>query len=909
MFRQLLWIAGLGGLLFLTVGPCAVAGDVDYTKDVKPLLKRCYSCHSALRQKSGLRLDAATLIRKGGDSGPAIVVDKAADSLLIDAVKGTENEVSAMPPKGTAPRLKPNEIAVLERWINSGATAPRNEPIPEDPHKHWAFQKPVRPKLPTVGAVSGGTSLIGRTRDRNPIDLFIAAGYAAHGLTPRPPAARNVLLRRVYLDLIGLPPSRDELRAFLADHSDDAYERVVDRLLESPRYGERWGRHWMDVWRYADWAGYKKEIRESQRHIWHWRDWIVESLNADKPYDRMVREMLAADEIAPTDPDALRATGFLGRNWFKFNRNVWLQNTVEHTGKAFLGLTLNCAVCHEHKYDPIDNTEFYRFRAFFEPHDVRTDQLPGQSDLSRDGLPRVFDKNLAAVTYRFEHGNEKQPDKAHPLAPGVPTFFGTVGPITAVKLPVESYYPALKPFVFQSMLTAARKRLRAAKAAAEKAPSSKVTAAQLVVARAELVSLTARFAAERAKYHRAPTADGGHKLAVVASQADRKAALARADLAVLQAKRQLAAVQTGPKNSGKTKRSQAGAQKKKTKPGDLKKAKRKLAAAKKKQAAARKAVQKTDDRYQPIGPVYPRTSSGRRTALARWITSRDNPLAARVAVNHIWMRHFGRPLVASVFDFGMHGSKPTHPKLLDWLAVEFMENGWRMKALHRLIVTSALYRLQSTAGPADSQTMHRDPDNRYLWRFNVHRVEAEAVRDSILYLAGDLDPTMGGPDIDPKRGQTSRRRSIYFRQAKEKQMMFVKLFDGPGATECYQRNESIVPQQALAMVNSTVAKREARRLAGQLSAGLPSGDSSTADDLFLDAAFQQILSRKPTPAERALCLRFLKTQTDLLGHRDRLTPATSGEKSTRPAAKNPHQRARENLVLVLFNHNDFVTLR
>lgn len=908
MSKRFVWMFGVGVLLFFTAGRCAVSGDVDYTKDVKPLLKRCYSCHSALRQKSGLRLDAAVLIRKGGESGPAIVPRKAAESLLIDAVKGTENEVSAMPPKGTAPRLKPQEIAVLERWINQGAATPKNESIPQDPHKHWAFQKPVRPQLPRVLSATPKTSFPGRGRVRNAIDLFITARYAEHGLSPRPPAANNVLLRRVYLDLIGLPPTRAELRAFLADSSENAYEKVVDRLLESPRYGERWGRHWMDVWRYADWAGYKKEIRESQRHIWHWRDWIVESLNADKPYDRMLREMLAADEIAPADPDVLRATGFLGRNWYKFNRNVWLQNTVEHTGKAFLGLTLNCAVCHEHKYDPIAQAEFYRFRAFFEPHDVRTDQLPGQPDLSRDGLPRVFDKSLAAVTYRFEHGNEKQPDKAHPLTPGIPAFFGTVGPIKPVSLPVESFYPVLKPFVRESMLSATRKRLGAAQVAAGKASSSKVAAARLILAQAELASLTARIAAERAKYGNA-SATNRHRLAVAASRAEHKAKRARADLAVLQAEQQLAALKAGQKKSRKAGRSAAGAQTKKAKPNGVKKAMQKLAAARKKQAAARKPIKKNDGRYQPLGPVYPRTSSGRRTALARWITSRDNPLAARVAVNHIWLRHFGRPLVASVFDFGLHGSKPSHPKLLDWLAVEFMENGWRMKTLHRLIVTSAVYRLQSSAGGAETKNMRSDRDNRYLWRFNVRRVEAEAVRDSILHLAGDLDLTMGGPDIDQNRGQTSHRRSIYFRQAKEKQMMFVKVFDGPGATECYQRNESIVPQQALAMVNSTVAKREARRLAGRLSSGAAAGESPRADQQFLTAAFEQILSRKPTPTERALCIRFLKMQSNLLRHRGRLTPATSGSKSAVPPAQDPHQRARENLVLVLFNHNDFVTIR
>ncbi len=210
----------------------------------------------------------------------------------------------------------------------------------------------------------------------------------------------------------------------LADESEDAYERVVDRLLASPQYGERWGRHWMDVWRYSDWDGYGAEVRESQPHIWRWRDWIIESLNADKPYDEMVREMLAADEVAPGDPDTLRASGFLVRNWYKFNRNVWLEATVEHTSKAFLGITLNCARCHDHMYDPILQTDYYQFRAFFEPHNVRTDRVPGQRDTKLDGLVRVFDEKADATTYLFARGNEAKPDKEHPLTPGVPAVLG-----------------------------------------------------------------------------------------------------------------------------------------------------------------------------------------------------------------------------------------------------------------------------------------------------------------------------------------------------------------------------------------------------------------------------------------------------------------------------------------------------
>src|SRR5947207_3185631 len=266
--------------------------------------------------------------------------------------------------------------------------------------QHWAFVPPARPALPEVKNAGWV---------RNPIDAFIATEHERRGLTPRPEAPRHVLLRRVYLDLVGLPPTREELHAFLADTSPDAYEKVVGRLLASPQYGERWGRHWMDVWRYSDWAGYQAEVRESQPFVWRWRDWIVESLNRDKPYDQMVREMLAGDEIAPTDPKVLAATGFLARNWYKFNRNVWLENTVEHTSKAFLGLTVNCARCHDHKYDPVSQIEHYRFRAFFEPYEVRTDRVPGEPDTKKDGVVRAFDADGAKKTFLFLRGDEKSP--------------------------------------------------------------------------------------------------------------------------------------------------------------------------------------------------------------------------------------------------------------------------------------------------------------------------------------------------------------------------------------------------------------------------------------------------------------------------------------------------------------------
>ncbi len=320
-----------------------------------------------------------------------------------------------------------------------------------------------------------------RTWVRNPIDAFLAAEHEMRGLKPLPAADKRVLLRRVYLDLIGLPPTPEEIHAFLADDSQRAYEQVVELLLASPHHGERWGRHWMDIWRYSDWYGWRNQPRNSQRHIWHWRDWIIESLNQDKGYDRMITEMLAGDEIAPTNPEILRATGYLARNYYRYNRHVWLQNTVEHAAAGFLGITLKCARCHDHKYDPIAQEEYYRFRAFFEPHDVRTDRLPGQPELSQNGLPRVFDSEprepsieapsgIFAKTYRLIRGDEKNPDEEHPLSPGIPEVLGMKGvPIEPVDLPTEAFYPALRPFVQRDLLAQAQRDIERAEDARDQA--------------------------------------------------------------------------------------------------------------------------------------------------------------------------------------------------------------------------------------------------------------------------------------------------------------------------------------------------------------------------------------------------------------------------------------------------------
>ena len=301
----------------------------------------------------------------------------------------------------------------------------------------------------------------------------------------------------------------------------------------------------------------------------------------------------------------------------------------------------------------------------------------------------------------------------------------------------------------------------------------------------------------------------------------------------------------------------------------------------------------TDDSpsYTPLTPVYATTSTGRRLALARWITSRDNPLAARVAVNQIWMHHTGSPLVPTVFDFGRNGTPPAIPQLLDWLAVRLQDENWRMKPIHRLIVTSALYRMQSTSGSPNDPNLARDPTNTYYWRMNPRRMEAEAVRDNLLHIVGNLSQTMGGPDLDPQAGLTTPRRSLYFRHAKEKRVTFLRLFDSPDVLSCYRRSESVVPQQALALANSSLCREQARLLAKRLVLQLPCNPSSSNNNAFVTAAFERVLGRSPTPQECTACEDYLHRMTTLLADRSSLTPFSSGPASTVPPAALPAQRA------------------
>jgi len=975
----------------LAAGP---AESVDYVREIKPLLKaRCYACHGALKQQAELRLDTGEAVRRGGKHGAVVLTSEVAKSPLLLRVTSTNSD-ERMPAEGEA--LTPEQIAWLRNWIDQGAPSPPNEKPEPDPREHWAFRPPLRPPVPQT---RGSSFPI-----RNPIDAFLGAELEKHGLAPAPEATKEVLLRRVSIDLIGLPPTREQLHHFLADTAPDAFEQAVHRLLCSPQYAERWTRHWMDIWRYADWYGRRHvpDVWNSAPQVWRWRDWIVRSLNADKGYDRMLVEMVAADEVAPEDEEARSATGFLVRNWYALNPNQWMRDIVEHTGKAFLGLTFNCAHCHDHKYDPISQRDYFRFRAFFEPLQLRQDWVEGEPNpgpfqkyeysttrkVVTNGRVSVFDESLDAKTFLYLRGDERSFPEGKPFVePAMPGFLrGDALKPQRLNLPSVVQYPGLKPFIQQvetqqreqvlatakNALSEAQEALHEARNQLDGADTTNTVATRakaladvlvaeasvlnksnrLAVAQADLDAIRARIKADESRFssthanqiekiHSDKSDSGGPKtaidqplltpatadeLAADASRAERLLALRQAEaklaesetaLALLQAEHALGAERRGIEGAGEKKEDQSKAE------ATLKKLQEQCATARKGIEAAQAALQTNSSTYTPLSPVYPVQSTGRRRALAGWMTSRDNPLTARVAVNHIWMRHFHAPLVASVFDFGRNGAQPTHPELLDWLAVEFMEHGWSMKHLHRLIVTSRAYRRSSAESslspPLEERAGERrptqvtsirglapdgemeqsllrsaatnkklDPENRYLWRMNPGQMEAEVLRDSILFLADELDFATVGYPLPNADAERSRHRSLYFECFPEPngQSQFAEIFDAPNPTECYRRSQTIVPQQALALANSKLSQDRSRALARRLAINLPA-DSAGAEVGFVIAAYEQILTRQPTQQELGACRDFLAKQSG----------------SSDPNA------ARVSLIHVLFNHNDFVTIR
>ena len=904
-----------------------------YLNKIKPILtEKCISCHGALRSEAGLRLDAIQFIRTGSDSGSVVELTSSNTSKLLDRV--TSNDLNhRMPPEDAGTALSDTQVRSISQWLEQKLPGPDREAFVESSKEHWAYQPINRPAtvlgLPTTKlSTTDGES-------QNPIDQLVLRAQRLRNTHPLASASDTDWLRRITFDVSGLPPTFDEINRFVKDTSPDKRGLEIDRLLSRPSYGERWGRHWMDVWRYSDWDGYKNELRSSQRHIWHWRDWIIESLNANKPYDQMILEMLAADELARENTDSLRATGFLARNYHKSNRNIWLDATVEHTAKAFLGMTLNCAKCHDHKYDPIPQTAYYQFRALFEPHRIRTEQLVGIPDIEKDGIPRAYDDDLNATTYLYVRGNDKNPLKDSPIEPSVLDFFQLPFEVVPIDLPLETYYPELSPIVRENTMAAKLKseknaiaKLQTKLELAEKAsdrddsiddPNNQqqqimdieLASSEVQLAMADRASTIARYAAEELKYSLPKTiasdvSDSNEAQWISLAQ---KAATAEFSYIRLKGSHDVF-VQQRALNAALTSKEQ-----------DQDKAKRDSAIKSAKEAL--KKVQEKRDKlpfecdlqsttYMPVGKELPHQSTGRRLALAKWIIHPENPLTARVAINHIWLRHFGTPLVDSTFDFGMTAPKPELLDVLNWLAAELISSDWDMKHIHRLILTSETYAAASDDGNRALYQANEevDPENKTYWHANIRRLDAEEIRDSLLVVSNALDNKCSGPDIDFAAGETVMRRSLYFRHAYEKQMPMLVLFDAASPSECYRRKPSLVPQQALVLANSSLARRLAKQLSDNCFREtsrneMPDHEHTTC---FVDRLFRTAIGRPPSSEELMTCIAFLASQAKLMSEPGGLT-RFSDDSETTNSVDDPNERARHSLAVVLFNHHDFVSIR
>jgi hypothetical protein len=661
-----------------------------FEQNVRPLLaENCYSCHGEKKQKGGLRLDSLEAILKGGESGPAVVPGKPEESLLVDAINYAGPE---MPPTG---QLASDKIAILARWVSLGAPWPRNgreahaaiavtrsarSMLTAADRALWSLRTAIRPAVPKTQALQR-TTWAGWSR--NPIDQFILKVLLDHGLTPAPEADRSTLIRRATFDLTGLPPTLEEVDAFLIDLAPDAYERLIERLLASPRYGQRWGRHWLDLVRYAESDGYRQDAFRPQ--AWRYRDYVVRAFNTDKAYDRFLTEQLAGDELNPDDLELRVATGYLRMGTYEFNqRNVrgqWadiLNDITDVTGEVFLGLSIGCARCHDHKFDPILQKDYYRLQAFFTPLLPRDDLVMAAPERWEEYQSRraAWEKAAGEILKRIDA--IEQPDRDRGTASASAKFPEDIQAI--LQMPAQDRTPLERQL--------GRLAYRQISFEHEQVPS--LLKGQAKAQWDSLQKALKQFDALR-PVPPAPV---------------------------------LTATDVGPVSPPTSVPGEHS--------GGLI------------EPGFPSVLDPSPAQIKPSAAA-PR-STGRRLALARWLCRPDNPLSTRVSVNRVWQYHFGWGLVATPSDFGRLGEPPSHPELLDWLAAELVSQGWRFKPLHRLIVTSATYRQDSRRIPRDLAAAQRvDPENRLLWKRTVQRLDAEEIRDAMLATSGELEPAIGGP--------------------------------------------------------------------------------------------------------------------------------------------------------------------
>ncbi len=772
--------------------------QVDFSRDIEPIFqKHCQGCHGARQQMSGLRLDHPDAVSKGGYSGAAIRPGNSAGSRLIQMVAGLVPG-KVMPMGG--PLLSAEQVGLLRAWIDQGAPWTRpadSQPVTRRPTSvHWALQPIVLPPVPPVRE----TAWV-----RNPIDAFVLARLNAEGIRPAAEANKARLIRRVSLDVTGLPPTTEEVAEFLADRSDDAYERVVDRLLASPHYGEKWARHWLDLARYADSDGYEKDL--PRPHAWRYRHWVIDALNRDLSFNQFSIEQIAGDLLPGATVEQRVATGF-HRNTLK-NREGGVdpeecrfEEVVDRTntfGTVWMGMTLGCAQCHDHKYDPLSQRDYYQvFAVFNSMREANIDApLPGEA-WPYLRVRENYDKKRQELLAQYGVP-ELQPvwekyllDSVHGRNKGTEGDFA----ITAIRAILDDAIPILK-------MPPERRTRRQQEALTnymveryfDTVPRTRYDELKFPELLKKLKALEASLPpfSQAMTVAEDPNAGPSH-------------IHIRGDF-----RRQGVAVEPGA---------------------------------------------------PAVLPPIPVKGTPTRLDLARWLFSAEHPLTARVAVNRIWQEYFGRGLVKTSEDFGRQGEMPSHPDLLDWVAREFADHGWSLKRLHRLIVTSATYRQDSVVTP---EVLSRDPDNHLLARQARLRLSAELVRDSSLAVAGLLDGAVGGRSIRPPmpkgltdvsfamsvkweetEGSDRYRRGVYVHFQRTVPYPQLINFDAPNANiTCSRRDRSNSPLQALNLLNDPVFLEAAQGLAARVLREQPRGLTERLDRLF-----EICVARRPSPRER-----------------------------------------------------------
>ena len=847
-----------------------------FEKKIRPILvENCISCHGPKKQSGSLRLDSAAGLKAGADGTPVVVAGEPTKSKLIKAVKRETDTPMPPPPK---PALPADAVAALTEWVKTGAAFPADsgEKTSSDARKHWAFQPVREPAVPKTGSSQPGTN--------SPIDAFVAMKLSDKGLSLAKRADKRTLIRRAYFDLIGIPPSAEEIEAFEKDGDATAWEKLIDKLLASPQYGERWGRYWLDIARYADTKGYVFNEDRSFPFAYTYRDYVIRSFNEDKPYDRFILEQLAADKLSlGDDKRPLAALGFLtlGRRFLNNTQDI-IDDRIDVVTRGLMGLTVTCARCHDHKYDPIPTADYYSLYGVF-AGSTEPKELPLIEEVKRTPEVIAFEKEVEKREADYKAEIEKR-HTAHLKKLREPAAVADY--IRAVLDARGKADGQLQAFVRERDLNLlAFNRWRAFLATEFKvwSPVYSPLAVLADIPEKDFAEKSADVIAALGEDSKKPV----NGLVLKALQDAKPKSIKSAIEAVARVIAANPATDTLTKDQAEVFKvwgsggpidiplSDADKLQNRADRDALAAIKRKTDAFKAASPFAPARAHVLNDApapFQPYvfirgnqgnrGPNVPRqapsviapnrkpfTEGSGRLELAKAIASADNPLTARVLVNRVWAGHFGHGLVRTPSDFGTRSEPPTHPELLDWLAIQFVKEGWSVKKLHKLIMLSATYQ-QSSA--ISFEVAKLDPENKLLAHQNRRRLDFESLRDSFLFVAGKLDATAGGKPIDLFKTPFSTRRSVYGLIDRTSFPGTMRTFDVASPDQhSPQRYQTTVPQQALFLMNSPFVTDQAKALASRTEVSLAKTQSEKAVVLYKLA-----LSRKPTSEELSLAIEF-----------------------------------------------------